>query len=289
MNNDFIKIYRKLQEWEWYKDVNTFKLFIHMLLKANWKPGRFKGVIIERGELATSLQSLSAESGLSIQQVRTAIKHLNLTGELTQNQHSTFTVFTVVNYDLYQGTNTDINTESTGNQQGTNIVLTQNQQGTNRGLTTIEEKKKGRKEEKKEGKKGRKEEKKYKYITDNQHIQIIDFLNRKCGTNYRPTTDSTKQLINARLADGYTVDDFYTVIEKKWQEWAGTEWEQYMRPSTLFGTKFECYLNQNIVETKKNDSNNRQNTYNSEFLAGVLERHEMREAIKKGELKEYDI
>lgn len=54
--------------------------------------------------------------------------------------------------------------------------------------------------------------------------------------------------MNARLNEGYTVEDFYTVIDKKYDEWQGTEREKYLRPETLFGNKFESYLNQNIVE-----------------------------------------
>lgn len=74
-------------------------------------------------------------------------------------------------------------------------------------------------------------------------VQIIDYLNQKAGTNYKTTTKDTVSHINARLSDGYTVDDFKTVIDKKVSEWQGTEFEKYLRPKTLFGTKFESYLN----------------------------------------------
>lgn len=79
---------------------------------------------------------------------------------------------------------------------------------------------------------------------------IVDFLNEKAGTNYKATSEATRKAINARLNDGYTVADFETVIEKKCAEWIGTEWEKFLRPSTLFGTKFESYLNGKI--NKKN-------------------------------------
>lgn len=72
---------------------------------------------------------------------------------------------------------------------------------------------------------------------------IIAYLNEKAGTKYKSDTDATKNHINARLKEGYTVEDFYTVIDKKCAEWKGTEREQYLRPITLFGTKFESYLN----------------------------------------------
>ena len=72
---------------------------------------------------------------------------------------------------------------------------------------------------------------------------IIVRLNEKAGTAYRPTSKATQGHINARLAEGFTVEDFYTVIDKKCAEWKGTEWEKYLRPETLFGSKFENYLN----------------------------------------------
>ncbi len=76
--------------------------------------------------------------------------------------------------------------------------------------------------------------------------QIIDYLNLKLGTRYRTNSKSTKSHINARLKEGYTVEDFIEVIDKKCAEWRGTNMEQYLRPETLFGTKFEGYLNSKI-------------------------------------------
>lgn len=74
-------------------------------------------------------------------------------------------------------------------------------------------------------------------------IVIVDYLNEKAGTSYRAGSKATQQHINARLSEGYTVEDFKAVIDKKCAEWKGTEFEQYLRPSTLFGSKFENYLN----------------------------------------------
>lgn len=130
-----IKIDRRILEWEWYKDRNMFKLFIHLILKANWKDGRFQGVDIPRGSLASSYQNLASETGLSIQNVRTAVKNLKNTGELTVTRQSKFSVFTVKNYNKYQTVNME-----------TNICLTDNQQSANSQLTTIEEEKEGKKE-----------------------------------------------------------------------------------------------------------------------------------------------
>ena len=78
---------------------------------------------------------------------------------------------------------------------------------------------------------------------EKEYISIVEYLNEKAGTKYRAKTEKTKRLIHARLAEGFTADDFKTVIDKKCTEWMGTEWEKFLRPETLFGTKFESYLN----------------------------------------------
>lgn len=72
---------------------------------------------------------------------------------------------------------------------------------------------------------------------------IVEHLNSKAGTRYRAGTESTARHIRARLKEGYTVDNFFTVIDKKVAEWKGTDMEKYLRPETLFGAKFEGYLN----------------------------------------------
>lgn len=78
---------------------------------------------------------------------------------------------------------------------------------------------------------------------EKEYKSIVEYLNEKAGTKYRVKAEKTKRLIHARLAEGFTADDFKTVIDKKCTEWMGTEWEKFLRPETLFGTKFESYLN----------------------------------------------
>ena len=104
-NNNFIKLSRKMLNWEWYTDTNTKTLFIHCLLRANWKKAKFKGETVERGEFITSLQNLANETGLTIQNVKTAINHLENTGELKTKNLKFGRLVVVVNYDLYQQNN----------------------------------------------------------------------------------------------------------------------------------------------------------------------------------------
>lgn len=73
---------------------------------------------------------------------------------------------------------------------------------------------------------------------------IVEYLNLKLGTGYKPSSQATQKHIRARLSEGFTVEDFKTVIDKKCAEWMGDpKMEKYLRPETLFGTKFEGYLN----------------------------------------------
>ena len=89
-----------------------------------------------------------------------------------------------------------------------------------------------------------------------EYREIIDYLNRKAGTNYKYSSADTKSHIRARYEQGFTTEDFFTVIDKKVAEWRGTDMGKYLRPSTLFGTKFESYLNQETVKRKTNSFNN---------------------------------
>ena len=120
----WIKLHSKIIEWEWYKDSNMFRVFLHCLLKANWKDKKFEGLIIRRGSLVTSNKNIAEELGISIQNVRTALKKLEKSKNLTIKTTNKYTVITVNNYRLYQQTNNQ---------------LTNNQQSTNNQLTTIEE------------------------------------------------------------------------------------------------------------------------------------------------------
>ena len=107
---------------------------------------------------------------------------------------------------------------------------------------------------------------------DKENIkEIVDYLNAKAGMKYKASSKITQQHIHARLEEGFTVDDFKTVIDKKCAEWIGTDFAQYLRPVTLFGTKFEAYLNapartrktygKTGVEVKQNEQDD---------LAGIL-------------------
>lgn len=195
---DYVKISRKILEWEWYTDVNTKVLFLHILLKANWKPGRFQGIEVPRGSFVTSLQNLAAETGLTIRNVRTALKHLENTGEVTSNRHAKFSVITIKNYDKYQ---------SSDNQ------VTVNRQSSDNQATTIEE---GKKERKEEYNKSPKRDYESRTLESSIYATIRELYNSVCGSYPRlvKMSDARKKAISARLKTGYTLDDFQTLFEK---------------------------------------------------------------------------
>lgn len=88
---------------------------------------------------------------------------------------------------------------------------------------------------------------------------IVDYLNTVCKTKYRSTGQKTKDLIKARINDGFTTDDFKKVIDVKAAEWLNSDMSKFLRPETLFSNKFEGYLNQKIEN--KVDSKNKFNNF----------------------------
>lgn len=123
----FITLHRRLLDWEWYSDINTKTLFIHCLLKANWEDKNWQGIDIKRGSFITSNQSLSAETKLTIQQIRTSIFKLTKTNEINIQTTNKYTLLTIVKYDDYQNLeNKSTNKQQTNNKQPNKQITTTN-------------------------------------------------------------------------------------------------------------------------------------------------------------------
>ena len=124
MGHGFISLHRKILEWEWYSDQNTFRIFIHLLLKANHKDNKYKGFMIKRGQLTTSLTSLETELKIGKQSIRTSLNRLKKTSEINTQTNTRFTLITICNYESYQQplneTNTRTNKQLTHDQHTTN-------------------------------------------------------------------------------------------------------------------------------------------------------------------------
>lgn len=116
----WIKLHRQILEWEWYSDNNCFRVFLHLILKANHKEKRYKGIELNSGQIITSRDILAKETGLSSQQIRTALNKLISTNEITSVTSSQGTILQVVNYEKYQlSTNEITNEQPTSNQRAT--------------------------------------------------------------------------------------------------------------------------------------------------------------------------
>ncbi|MGJ1516497.1 hypothetical protein ACR79N_16020 [Sphingobacterium siyangense] len=142
----WVKLHRSILEWEWYSDINTKVLFLHLLLKSNHKDKKFQGMTVKRGQVVTGLSILSLETSLSVQRLRTSLNKLKSTNEITIETSSKGTVITIVNYDFYQITDDDQQAQ----QQTINKPSTSDQQTNNKRSTTNKNVKKDKKEINKE-------------------------------------------------------------------------------------------------------------------------------------------
>lgn len=141
MDNGYIRLHRAITAWEWYDDVNTFKVFLHLLLTCNWQEKKWRGHTIYPGQRVVSLATLADETKLSIMQVRNTINHLVLTGSITRSKIGKVGLITVNNWEKYQQGNTVSNSEVTQNQN-------ENQQRNNIEITTNEEREEGKERKK---------------------------------------------------------------------------------------------------------------------------------------------
>lgn len=98
----FVALYRKFKDWEWYQDSNTVRVFLHLLLSANWKPTRFAGSCIERGSCVLTRKRIAKDLNLTEQEVRTALNHLISTNEITCQSTNKFSILNIVKFNDYQ-------------------------------------------------------------------------------------------------------------------------------------------------------------------------------------------
>lgn len=147
----WIKVHRKLVDWEWYNDINVKVVFLHLLLTANHKEKQWKGQTILRGQKLTSIEHLADDVGLTIQQTRTALKKLKSTHEITIKTTSKNSLITIEKFNNYQfeadednkQNNKQLNNSITNNQQTNNKQITTNKNEKNdnndKNITTIDD------------------------------------------------------------------------------------------------------------------------------------------------------
>ncbi len=118
----FVKLNRNILDWRWYKDANTFRVFIHLILNANFKDGEYQNQSIKRGQIVTGRKKLSDQLNMTERGVRTALQHLKSTNEIAIKSYSKFSIITILNYDTYQ----NLTDKTTSNRPANDQQMTSN-------------------------------------------------------------------------------------------------------------------------------------------------------------------
>ena len=281
----FFKMDRKIFGSDiWFQPVEL-RIFIYLIGQARFEdePNRkyeSRGVIIEKGQYLKSYRKLqkdleyienNAVKNYSLSRIKRTLDNLKEQNRIKTEKTPLGTLFTVVNYCHYQGwysKNDEHRTEMEQQRNADGTEMEQQRNNTNKGN-------KGNNVNKDKNKEHCPAEKKQ----DIPYKEIINYLNKKIGSRYKSTTKKTKKLIKARWNEGFRLDDFKTVIDKKCVEWMGDkEMEKYLRPPTLFNNKFESYLNQLSVENEnkggndnRNSERNNRNEQQKDYTAGAPE------------------
>ena len=210
----FVCFHRKMVKWEWYTDIYTRIVFEHLILTANWEDKKWRGITVKRGQRACSVAALAKETGLTVQRVRTAIKHLILTNEIISErvraESAGCTLFTVNYYDKYQIQKASSANEITNEQQTTNKRLTSDQQQLNNYNNNNNYKKDGACAHEKEKPTDQKSEFcENVYLTESQHELLIKDHGEK------DTAELIKLLSRYKCETGKKYSSDYHAI-KKW-------------------------------------------------------------------------
>ena len=267
----WIKLYRELGDKPiWLESTSDQRsVLIALLMMVNYEPNKWewqgKQYECMPGQVITSLPKIAERSGkgVSIQNVRTALKRFEKLGFLTDESTNKNRLITIVNWAIYQGSDDEPNRQ-------TNKQLTGNQQAANRQLTAI--------------KNIRTKEDKNKEVKDivEQELdpipyrEIIEYLNQKAGKNFKHSAAGNKKVIKARWNEGCKLDQFKRVVDNKCQDWLNDEkMSQYLQPSTLFGNKFDQDLNQ-----RKGNSNGAPQKSEEALMMDELSRRRMADMPK---------
>lgn len=227
----WIKLHRKMLENPVVcKDPDHVTVWVYLLLNATHKeyPAMFKGkkIALLPGQLITGRKAIANDTGVNETKVWRILELFKSDQQIEQQASNKNSLITIVNWDYYQNceqqNEREMSDSCAGNEQ---------EMSTNKNV-----------------KKNKNVKNERNVYIASQTAEIIQYLNENAGTKYKTSSKKTQTCIQARLSEGYTIEDFKTVIEKKCSDWIGTDYEQYLRPETLFGTKFESYLNAKIVK-----------------------------------------
>lgn len=248
----YFKCYRRLAEWEWFKDSAVLHVFILCLIKANTSEKTWKGVTIRPGEFVSSVRQLSEETGLSTQQVRTALKKLHSTNELASKTTNKYTLFKVNKFAEWQGINKQPNKQSENSEpenashnftswleepnseistnkkepekpinkdnsacykSTANNPVTNNQQTNNKQITTTKNNENHKNHKNQENFVSKGAEPQ----PSNPHekaLEVLAYWNERTGQNATPATQGFAYLVE-RLAEGNSIDVIKRLIDRK--------------------------------------------------------------------------
>lgn len=227
LNGGCILISRQILDSKlWSCNDAVFRVAMYLLLSANYKAKYFRRVQVERGQTCRSIHRIAEDCNLSSKRVRNALDILQKDGFITKDypfgaRHGQR--ITICKYDTYQKIDF---------YKGKQKAVEGQTEGRQKALNNNDKKEKKRKE--------------YNMSQETLHkvSQIIKSLNREVGTRYRASAQNTQNLISTWLNEGFTVEDFETVITFQKSEWMNDyKMKKYLRPDTLFGKKFENYFN----------------------------------------------
>lgn len=228
------------------KDADHLALWVYLLGQASHKPHDTvfggKRITLQPGQLITGRNKLASVLKIDPSKVKRILKEFKSEHQIDQQSERYGSLISIVNWSQYQ------QDDQRSDQRVTNERPTSDQR-----VTTIQECKND-----KNGKNERNNTPKPPEgaCVDRAKMEVIrevvDHLNVRTGKHYLPTTRLTQKKIIARINEGFTTEDFIRVIDIKAMEWMNTDREKYLRPETLFGTKFEGYLNQRPERRKMN-------------------------------------
>lgn len=270
----YIKVYRKILDWGWYRDSIVKSVFLHLLLTANFRSTEWNGRIIESGQTVISTQRLADILGLSRQQIRTALKKLKSTKEITIETTNKYSVITIVKWESYQVL-TDIATDELANE------LTNNQPTTNQQLTNNQPHLKNNK--------NNKNDKNYKNNKNNmckaEALALFEKLwklypNKK-GKGQVSETQKKRLLTIGETALVKAIERYKTVLLQD------GDWRRPQNGSTFFNSGYIDYLDENFEQYTQNSLNAKEMTkveeYESEWDRRVRESKERGETLPDDE------
>jgi len=285
----WISLHRKLKDSNVFQDEKLLKIWIYCLLEATHEPyQQLVGkqlVELDVGAFVFGRKSVSRELRINESTLWRNMKLLEKMGNISISSNSKFSIIKVVNFSLYQ--DKENKSEQQMNNKKTHIFNNQNENGSKSEQQTNSyysvnnfntENQYSKSEQQMNNKRTTNEQQ----VNTNNNInninninnkdivvskypieEVISYLNTQASKSYKSSTKKNQDVIKARFNEGFTLEDFKKVIDNKVASWKNdTKMDQYLRPQTLFGTKFESYLNEKQVS--KNNKTNNNNLANSD-------------------------